>query len=374
MKSSSVSIIRCGNYDRRPVMDAVRKSINLLGGLKKFILPGSSVLVKPNLLMAKEPDSGIITHPEVLRSVIVLLKEINCRILVGDGPSVWGNQIENVDDVYRISGTLAVCKEEGVELVKFEKRRMREKFPLTAYLDECDHLINIAKFKSHEFTLMTGAVKNLFGLVSGTYKTELHKNYIDSRDFSGILVDILKEVKPSLSLVDGITALEGDGPATGGRKKQLGLIIAGSDCVAIDAVMAKIMGIEPFDVLSTRNAAERKIGEADISRIQILGEDLNSVIDRTFMLPSNSIIRKKIPAPLKALFKRLVRYYPSPVYDKCIRCFACVKICPQKCIAMFRRGLVFNYRKCIACFCCQEACPAAAIRVRKSFIARLIGL
>jgi len=63
MKSSSVSIIRCGNYDRRPVMDAVRKSINLLGGLKKFILPGSSVLVKPNLLMAKEPDSGIITHP-----------------------------------------------------------------------------------------------------------------------------------------------------------------------------------------------------------------------------------------------------------------------------------------------------------------------
>ncbi len=369
-----ISIVRCSDYDPGLVNEAVEKSISLIGGVGNFVKPGSRVLVKPNLLMAKEPESAIVTHPHVLRAVIRILKNINCRIMVGDGPSVWGNQIENVDDVYRISGVLKVCREEDVELVKFEKRRMRKKFPLTAYLDEVDCLVNVPKFKSHEFTLMSGAVKNLFGLVPGTYKTELHKNYFDPRSFSNILVDILYEAKPCFTVVDGITALEGDGPATSGKIKKLGLLIAGSDCVAIDAVISKIMGIEPFEVFSTRIAADRGLGQADINCIKITGESLAGVIDKTFLLPSNSLIRKKIPGPVKKLIKRLVRYYPVPLSDKCIRCLACVKICPSKCISMSKNGIVFDYKKCIACFCCQEACPEAAIKVGKSLFARFIGL
>jgi uncharacterized protein (DUF362 family)/NAD-dependent dihydropyrimidine dehydrogenase PreA subunit len=372
--NTQVSIVKCKDYDPGQVQGCVRRSIDLLGGVTNFIKPGSKVLVKPNLLMAKEPESGIVTHPEILRAVIIILKEINCKVLVGDGPSVWGNQIEDVSDVYRLSKVSKVCEEEGVELVRFDKRRMRKKFPLTTYLDECDHLVSIPKFKTHEFTLLTGAIKNLFGLVSGTYKTELHKNYFDIRDFSKILVDILEEAKPSLTIVDGILAMEGDGPATSGKKKDLGLILAGQDCVAIDAVMAKIMNIEPFDVLSTKEAASRGLGAGGINSIEILGEKLNGIIEKSFLLPSSSIIRKKMPKAIIALVKKFVRYYPYPIPEKCIKCAACVKICPNNCISMSKKGIVFNYKKCIACFCCQEACPAAAIGVRKSLLAKVIGL
>ena len=276
---SSVSIVKCGNYDWQQVKVSVKKALGLLGGIESFIRPGSRVLVKPNLLMAKEPEAAITTHPQILRAVIVLLKEIGCKVIVGDGPSVWGNQIEDVGQVYCVSGTAQVCKEESVELVEFSKRRMRDKFPLTTYLDECDFLVNLPKLKTHEFTLVSAAVKNLFGLVCGTYKTELHKNYFDARDFSKILAEILKEVRPALTIVDGVVALEGDGPATSGRPKQLGLILAGADCVALDSLVAKIIGIEPRDVLSTKEAAAMGLGVSDLGSIRILGEDLNSVVE-----------------------------------------------------------------------------------------------
>lgn len=372
--NSQVSIIKCKDYNPELVLGSVRMAIDLLGGITNFIKPRSKVLVKPNLLMAKGPESGIVTHPEILRAVIIILKEINCKILVGDGPCVWGKQIEDVTDVYRLSGVSKVCEEEGVELVKFDKRRMRKKFPLTTHLDECDHLVSIPKFKTHELTLLTGAIKNLFGLIPGTFKTELHKNYFDNCDFSRILVDILEEAKPSLTIVDGILALEGDGPATSGKTRELGLILAGQDCVAIDALMAKIMNIEPFDVLSTKEAATRGLGVGDINSIEVLGEKLSDVIERSFLLPASSAIRKNVPKLIIALVKKFIRYYPESIPSKCIRCVACINICPNKCITMKKWGIAFDYNECIACFCCQEACPEAAIRVRKSLLARIIGL
>jgi uncharacterized protein (DUF362 family) len=121
-----------------------------------------------------------------VRAAIKLLKEIHCQIYVGDGPSVWGVQAENVDYVYEQSGIKKVCAEEDVELVRFDKRRWRGKFPMTTWIDDCEHLVSVPKFKTHEFTLLTGAVKNLYGLVSGTYKTELHKKYYQREEFSRI--------------------------------------------------------------------------------------------------------------------------------------------------------------------------------------------
>ena len=185
--SACVSVVKCDSYEPAMVEQAIRNSLDLLGGVTRFVKPGSRVLVKPNLLMSKGPECGITTHPEVVRAVIHILKEINCKIIIGDGPSVWGQYIENVDEVYNITGIRQVCQDEGVELVNFNKRRMRDKFPLTATLDECDYLISLPKFKTHEFTLITGAIKNLFGLVSGTYKTELilppHKTVLNDQYF-----------------------------------------------------------------------------------------------------------------------------------------------------------------------------------------------
>jgi ferredoxin len=267
-----------------------------------------------------------------------------------------------------------VCAEEKVKLVKFDKRRWRQKFPLTTWLDECDHLISLPKFKTHDLTLLTGAIKNLFGLVSGTYKTELHKNYFDKEDFAKILVDIFQEARPTLTIVDAILAMEGDGPATSGKLRNLNLLLAGSDCVALDAVMALIMGVKPTDVLSTREAAKRDLGAADINSIEILGQNLKDVLDKPFLLPTTTSIRRNIPKPIINIAKKLIKYYPCVERDNCIACAACIQACPTKVISMKNKRIVIDYSKCIACFCCQEACPAGAIKVKKSLLARMIGL
>ncbi|MBU4252030.1 MAG: DUF362 domain-containing protein [Candidatus Omnitrophica bacterium] len=371
---AKVSVVKCDTYEPKIVEQAVRDTVDLLGGIANFIKPGSRVLVKPNLLMSKGPECAITTHPEVVRAVIHLLQEINCKIVVGDGPSVWGQYIENVEEVYKITGISGVCRDEGVQLVNFDKRRMRNKFPLTVWLDECDYLISLPKFKTHEFTLITGAIKNLFGLVSGTYKTELHKNYFAPAEFAKILVDIYQEARPALTIIDGILAMEGDGPATGGITRQLGLLLAGSDCVALDTVMAKIMGIANYEVLTTKEAAMRGLGENKIDRIKIEGEDIDKLNIRPFILPKNSAKVINLPPIIKKIFKSLVRYYPYSLRLKCTRCGHCVKVCPKSCIMLRKSGIKIDYNKCIACFCCQEACPEAAIKVKKSILAKFIGL
>jgi len=371
--NSKIAITKCPSYESKLVQDSVKQAVNLLGGINNFIKPGSRVLVKPNLLMGVAPETGVCAHPEVIRAVIKILKEINCKISLGDSPSVWGKYIENVDNVYELSGVKKICQEEGVELIKLENRRMHGKFILTTAIDNCDYIVSIPKFKTHGLTVLTGAVKNLFGLVSGTYKSELHKKYFAADDFAGMLVDIYEKVKPALTIIDGIMALEGDGPGTSGKPRQLNLLFASSDGVALDAAMAKIMGIKPLDVPTNRIAHKRGLGEIDFDKIEVKGESLEDVTGEPFLLPASSMV-KKIPRPIVNLVKSLIKMRPYVLHDKCIRCEACVKVCPSKVIRFEGQRITFDYSGCIACFCCQEVCPKAAIKVKKSLLARLIGL
>ena len=370
---SKISIVKCKSYEPALVFEAAKKAVDLLGGIAAFIKPASSVLVKPNLLMAKEPEFGITTHPELVRAVIKILKEVNCKIYVGDGPSVWGGQIENVGGVYERTGISRVCAQEDVALVKFDKRRWRGKFPLTTWIDECDYLVSLPKFKTHDLTVLTGAIKNLFGLVSDLYKTQLHKGYFEYDDFARILVDIFQESRPALTVVDGIVAMEGDGPATSGRLRNAGILLASADCVALDSVLALIMGLAPGYVLTTREAANRGLGVEDINLIDILGEKLEDVITSPFKLPGTAIT-KKIPRPIIKIARKLIRFYPRVERGNCDLCGACVGVCPSKVISIKSGRLFFDYRKCIWCFCCQEVCPNSAIKVKKSIFARAIGL
>ncbi|MFA5411177.1 MAG: DUF362 domain-containing protein [Candidatus Omnitrophota bacterium] len=368
-----VSLVRCTNYEAALVSKAVKEAVDLIGGITNFIRPQSRVLVKPNLLLGTGPESGITTHPEVVRAVIKLLKGINCKIFLGDAPWASNTQIDNVDEVYKNSGMKMVSEEEGIELVKFDKRRWREKFPLAAWLDHCDYLVSIPKLKTHEVTVLTAAIKNLFGLVSGPYRLELHKKYFPRREFARMLVDVYQETRPALTVVDGITAMEGDGPGTGGKTRQAGLLLAGSDAVALDSVAAIIMGIEPFSIPTTREAARRGLGEADIAQIEVLGEKLKDVIGKPFQLPVSSMARK-LPRPVVEIAKKLIRFYPKIDDHNCIRCGTCIRACPKKVISMRANKVVIDYRGCISCFCCQEACPASAIKIKRSLLAKIAGL
>jgi len=371
--NSKISIVRCKSYDPSLILAATRNAFDLIGGINNYIRPKSKVLVKPNLLMAKEPEFGITTHPEVVRAVVKILKEIHCKIFIGDSPSAWGNQVENVEEVYVRTGVKRIAQEEGIEIVKFDKRRWRGDFPLTTWLDSCDYLVSIAKFKTHDLTILTGAIKNLFGLVPDIHKMKLHLKYFDVKDFSRILVDIYEETKPALTIIDGVMAMQGDGPATSGKLRDIGLLFAGVDCVALDSILALIMGLKPYDILTNKEAAQRGLGIADINSIQILGEKLENIIGGPFKLPTTSI-KKKIPRPIIHIAKRLIRFFPKVNHHNCTQCGACIQACPTKVMSMKNNRIVINYSRCIFCFCCQEVCPSTAINIEKSLIAKLLKL
>jgi len=370
---SKISIVRCATYDYPEVEKALRRAVDLIGGISNFIKPGSKVLIKPNLLMAKGPDFAIDTHPEVVRAVIRLLKEVDAKIYVGDGASVWPGQSNEMKVVYEKSGIQKVADEEGVDLVKFVNRRWYGKVLLTTWFSECDYIISIPKLKTHNYTVITGAIKNLFGLVPDRYKLELHKQYCSVEKFGQMLIDIYETVRPSLSIIDGIVAMEGDGPGTSGILRNLGLVLAGADAIALDSVMARIMGIKPLDVPMLKEGHKRKLGNIHLEDIEIVGEPLKDVSGKPFKFPNS--FNMKVPEVFqKFLFKIVVRFYPSFDRKKCVMCLTCVKTCPNNAITVYNDRLVLDYSKCISCFCCQESCPHSAIKVKRGIITRLMRI
>ncbi len=371
---TKVSVVKCANYEPALVQAAVKRAVELAGGITAFVKPGSKVLLKPNLFQPKEPQLSITTHPEVVRAVARILKEIGCKIFLGDGPVVFGRMEEDImDELYAVTGISAVAKEEGVTLVRFDKRRWRGKFPMTTWVDDCDYLINLPKLKTHELMLMTGAVKNLFGTIPGIYKVELHRKYPRPRELAEIMVEVYLQARPALTIVDGITAMEGDGPGLGGKPRNSGLLFAGSDCVAIDTVMARVIGIEPLEVLTTKAAAKRSAGTSDINLIEIAGERLQDAAGKPFLLPV-ATLRKKLSPLLLRLVERFLKHYPVVIREKCIKCGACAAGCPAKAIHLKKMKVVFKYSRCISCFCCQEGCPASAIKTKRGLLARIMGV
>jgi len=209
--------------------------------------------------------------------------------------------------------------------------------------------------------------------LSPTYKTEIHKRYFQKDDFANILADIYQEARPALTVIDGIIAMEGDGPATSGKLRDLGLLFAGSDCLAIDTILAIIMGLKPQDILTNQVAAKRGLGIGDINSIEALGEKLENIIPKPFKLPAPSL-KSKIPKPLIEIAKKLIRFYPEVNPANCTNCGACIEACPPKIINRRNNRITINYSRCISCFCCQETCPAQAISMKKSIFAKMMGL
>ena len=187
-----------------------------------------------------------------------------------------------------------------------------------------------------------------------------------------MLVDIYEEAKPALTVVDGIVAMEGEGPS-GGKLRDIGLLFASSDCVALDSVLATIMGLKPYDILTNKEAAQRRLGTTDINSIQILGEKLEDVIGEPIQLPP-ALLQRNIPRPIIKIAKKLIRFYPKVNHNNCNRCGVCIKACPEKIIGMKNGRIIISYSSCISCFCCQEACPNRAISIKRNLIANLLRL
>ncbi len=368
-KHSVVAVEKCASYDPGAVRKAVERAVNTVGGIGRFVSAGARVLVKPNLLTAQPPEKAITTHPAVLKAVLEILLEAGARPFVGDSPSGYRGGLEHL---WSKTGLAPVCRELGVELVRFEAETIsvvcgRHTLCLARRARDADVIISLPKFKTHSLTLLTCAIKNMFGVVPGYSKTSYHLNYPGPEEFADMLVSVYASARPALSIVDAVVGMEGNGPGSGGRPRHVGLVLAGTDAIALDAVGAYLMGIPPHAVLTTKLAAKRGLGESDMAAITVIGPALDDVRPAQYLLPFGLPLRL-LPSGLMRIAERLLWIRPS-FRPNCRKCGECSAKCPAGAIRLVDRKPTLINSKCIECLCCLEACPYDAIAMKYSFLA-----
>jgi len=365
---TKVAVVRCKDYGRTNLLKAVGKAFDLLGGISAFIKKGDRVLIKPNLLSARLPEDGVCTHLEVIRAVVRLVKDCGATPFIGDNP---GGSISPAE-VYEASGVASLAKEESVELKEAKDIKVVNGIPIAAYIFECDKIINLPKMKTHSLMGVTGAVKNMYGAVAGLHKSVLHKRFPTPEEFAKVLVDTFEITKPGLTLMDGIVSMDQAGPAAG-RLKNSGLLIAGEDGVAIDAVFAALIGTKPLDVLTTKESYKRKLGDADLKNIEILGESVRENLINGFELPGTPGLITFL-GPFAKFVAGFIKFGPDIIEASCKKCMICRDSCPVSAIAINPGRSTIDLKKCIRCMCCHEVCPHKAIELKRNFLARRFGI
>ncbi len=373
---SKVSISKLDSYDIEKLYQAIESSLNLLGGISAFISPGEKVLLKPNLLDGLPPERAANTHPEFVRAVIRLVKKTGAKIFVGDSPGFGPAQ-----RAAKGAGILKVCEEENIGFLNFHAQTelslgqnfSMKKLLIASDVLKMDKIINLPKLKSHQLTYFTGAVKNLFGLVPGMRKAEYHLKRPAREDFINLLLDIALRFKPTLNIMDAILVQEGPHGPMNGDPRQLGLVLASSDALAIDSIAAQIIGID-FKEHQLLSLGEKR-GLGNIRGIEVLGEDLSAVKVTDFKLVEkgyDAMLPRALPLWLAKYLQALLLDKVRVEKSKCSHCQRCAEICQAQAISMENTYPTFDYAKCIRCFCCQEMCPAGAIELKKSFLGKII--
>lgn len=362
---AKVAVVKCETYNPEEVFNAVKKAVEGIG----LELPkGGKVLIKPNVLSGKPPESGITTHPAVLEAVCRLVQ--GCEITVGDSSGTGAITTNGSMKALEASGLKAVGEKygkvisfdkEGVATVQNPEGKILKEINIAKPVAEAEYIINLPKMKTHVFTKYTGAIKNLYGCVPGGRKQIYHLNGGNEEGFCKLLVDLYEVIKPKLTIMDAVVGLEGNGPGAAGTPKKAGLILASENAAALDIVAAEIMGFEPMEIFTNKDAVERGIAGKD--KIEVIGE----VPHFDFKKPKLAEI-----SPLgifTKLYQKMTLAKPVLEEEKCVKCGICSKACPVKAITL-NPYPDFDYNKCIRCYCCHENCPENAIELKQPRFAK----
>ncbi|MBR6825572.1 MAG: DUF362 domain-containing protein [Oscillospiraceae bacterium] len=380
---ADVSIVSCKSYDRQECDRAMEEVLESVGGIN-WVQPGMCIAIKANLVGAYEPEKAATTHPSLLASLTRLLKARGARVIIGDSPGGLYNEAF-LNRVYKTAG-LQEAVEAGAELnhdfsqknAQYPDGKIAKSFAYTAWLDQADEIISFCKLKSHGMMALSAATKNQFGVVPGTAKPEYHFRYPEPLDFAGMILDLNGYFKPRLFLVDGVVAMEGNGP-TAGVPRPVGVLIGGADCHKVDMVCAKLIGLEPMTVPTLRAAANYGYVSETGEEIEISGDPDRFRVENfeRILQPKSMQFRNVLPGKAGVLFGNLARacLRPRPKLKakECIGCGLCGKICPAKAIRIEKKKAVIDKSVCIRCFCCQEFCPKGAMKVHRTLIARILN-
>lgn len=372
---NTVSIVKCGDYDSCRI--GIDKAMELIGGMGAFVKKGDKVVIKPNLVSKKRPDSAVTTNPDFLHAVICAVEDAGGVVTIAESPGGPYNKaiLKSLYDSCGVTkaaeGTNAVLNfDTSFTEVEHHEGHTVKKIPIINPILDADVIISLPKLKTHAMTSYTGAVKNLFGVIPGTYKAELHFRLDDRAAFCSMLVDLCERVKPTLSIMDAIVGMEGDGP-TSGIDRHIGLVMASANPYALDMAAASVIGYEPDEVDTIKIAAERRHCPKSVGELMISGESIESVRINDFLKPEshfNLLRLVNLPTALNSKLVNALSSKPKILYDKCISCGECARCCPPKAIDMKNKKPVIDKSKCIRCFCCQELCPKSAVVIKRPLL------
>lgn len=356
----------------RRVTDLAQNAIEALNFLE-YDFTGKRVWVKPNLLGPYKPDDGVTTEPELIRLIVRELRRRAATVWVYD--NAGGSLTTNVETYLAPTGVTAAS--EGAFRISTEKpyvlrldSRLVAEVPVTHFITEADVILNLPVFKTHGLTLLTGAVKNLFGLIPGGHKSHLHRVCPDPVDFAELVVDIYEALPvPVLSIMDALRGMDGQQGPSGGRVLAIGKLLTSSSPVALDSVMALMTGVEPERIPMLQVAGARSLGPTRRPDIEIVG-DFEPISG--FRLPSRTVAGLAGNV-FGALYYRLMRHPPVLSEVKCIRCRRCAESCPAEAITM-QPFPVVERGQCISCYCCAELCPRHALSVPSPSRSLLLNL
>jgi len=351
-------------YDDSDLKQLVFEMMNAMGG--NAISAGAKVVIKPNFLLAAGPDKGVTTHPSVIRYVSEFVIDKGCKPVISDSPPIGSfERILSKGGYVRALSGLDVVFRPFRESVKIDIGEPFGVVDIAKEAIEADLVINLAKLKTHAQMLLTLGVKNIFGCVIGLKKPEWHfRAGTDREMFARLLVQIYTAVNPSMTIIDGILALEGQGPGKSGTPRELNLLAGSQNAIAADMVISNVLGLDPRDLLTNRAAGQLQLIPENI---HVHGE-FNILDD--FNFPEMGPVSIG-PGILNGFMRKHVLQKPVSDNQKCRLCGDCWRYCPVKAIDHHIKGIRFKYNTCIRCYCCMEICPYGAITIKEPLLGKL---
>ena len=361
----SVVFVKHAAYHYPSLKRRLSEMLEGMGG--NALARGCRVLIKPNFLGPAPPSRAMTTHPLVIRGVVEYVLEQGGRVQISDSPAMG-----TLEKVLKEGGYLEAL--EGLEIVYKEFRESVEldvgepfrRVEIARDALEADLVINLPKLKTHTQMLLTLGVKNLFGCIVGLRKPQWHlRAGVDRELFAALLVRIYQAVKPRYTILDGILAMEGEGPGRSGRPKELGILLGSADAVALDAVVCRLLGLHE-EALPTNRVARRwgLLNEP----ATVVGEPAAIT---AFQLPAATPLVFGPPFLHPFMRKHLIQR-PEVEATLCRTCGDCARYCPARAISSRpKQQLEFDYDKCIRCYCCLEVCPHGALKARQPLLGRL---
>ena len=379
--NSPVYIAKCDTYDTSVLYETIKAAFDAISFTDELVR-GKKVMIKPNLVLAKKPEFAATTHPAFVEVCARLLHDMGAAsITLGESSGGQFNSL-NMSMVYRAcemaplaSDILKINDDFTFQSARTDGKKLKNFHVINAFCD-ADVIVDLCKLKSHSLTGLSCSVKNLFGLIPGVEKFEMHSTFPEIADFSDMLVDLASYVtstKTFVAICDGILSMEGNGPSHGTPIKT-DLILASRSPYALDVIAEHIIGCTG-EVIHLNSAAERGLVDRNHENIPVLGLTDYPTFD--FKKPDTSagFLLKKLPNLAGGRIAKLFETKPK-ITDRCVGCGKCAESCPKHTITIEeKRGkkrAVIHREKCIRCYCCQELCPIGAVGVKQNFLIKLI--